>query len=415
MAIKTNPRYMNLLSLMNVFLFSMIFGLFTIDNRAILNISSVFIVSLSIYSIYKDRSNPIKSISLFLMGRKSLMLFLLWSIGCILFFTYENNITAALGQLLKDWRYPLVMLMFLIAFQKHSPEIKKTYILSAILTLSYIILVVPVIRYFKNNPQELYLQLRYGFAFYVVMLFPFAFTSAFMMREKTAKVSLFLLSFLSFVFLLYTGSRGGIASLLIEVLVIIFFVANSIKRFLLLMLCIVVTLGGGVTAAYNFFPQVKNKVEQSIKVTNITSGRDEIITQRYPLVMNEMKHKIFGIGYGNSTYDKYLWDHDAPRNMFVFNVGTNKYNLDEPLFITILYNVGFGGLILFLISMFVNLKEMIYSACMKRDIFNVSIIASFIGYFLIYCVFEKMFMEIYLIYTLLAFYMASNNNTKCHV
>lgn len=412
MIIKINPGFVNRLSLMNMLLFLMVFGLFTIDNRAILNISTALALVLSVYFIYKEKVNLLSSIGEFLKQRKSLLFFSLWCLLTIAFFTYENEYLAALELLFKDWRYPLVMWLMLIAFKDHLHMLKKTYAFSAILTLSYIVLAVPIIRYLKNNPQELYLQLRYGFAFYVVMLFPFVLTSAVILKQRYLKIPLLAVAFLSFIFLLYTGSRGGIASLIIETILVMLILSNNIKKFILSMLVITLIAGVGLTVAYNFFPQVRGKIEQTTKLTNITSSRDKILTQRYPLVMDGVKNNLFGIGYGNSTYDKYLWDHNAPREDGVFNRETNKYNLDEPLFITVLYNVGFGGLFLFIASMFVNIQAQVRSIQISKDIFSVSIFASFVGYFLVYCMFEKMFMEIYLIYTLLAFYLANDNKSE---
>lgn len=413
MIIKINPGCVNRLSLMNMLLFLMVFGLFTIDNRAILNISTAFALLLSVYLFCKEKVNPLSSIGEFLKERKSLLFFSLWCLFSIAFFTYENEYLAALELLFKDWRYPLVMWLMLIAFKEYLHMIKKTYVFSAILTLSYIVLAVPIIRFLKNNPQELYLQLRYGFAFYVVMLFPFVLTSAVILKQRYLKIPLLAVAFLSFVFLLYTGSRGGIVSLIIETIIVMLILSKDIKKFIFSMFVIAVIAGVGLAAAYNIFPQVKGKIEQTTKLTNVTSSRDKILTQRYPLVMDSVKNNLFGIGYGNSTYDQYLWDHNAPREDGVFNSETNKYNLDEPLFITVLYNVGFGGLILFIASIFVNIQAQIRSIKINKDVFSVSIFASFVGYFLVYCMFEKMFMEIYLIYTLLAFYLA-NNKSECN-
>lgn len=412
MIAEASHKHLNLLILMKVLLFSMVFGLFTIDNRAILNISAVLIVLLSIYSIYKDRVGIYVSISHFLKNRKSLIFFLFWCLVCITFFTYKDASMNALGQLLKDWRYPLVILLFLIAFRNDSQEIKETFVISAVLTLIYIVCAVPVIRYLKNNPQELYLQLRYGFAFYIVMLFPFSLSGAIFFKKREVKFLLFSISFLAFVFLLYCGSRGGVLAILVETAIIIFLYAGNVKKSIMMLLVSIVIAGVGVTSAYNLFPQAKRKIEQSMKTKNITSGRDEMISKRYPLVMNSLENKVFGIGYGNSTYDQYLWDHNAPRNHPIFNKQTNKYNLDEPFFVTVLYNLGYVGLILFLTSMVVNLKDMVRSVFIKKDIFNISLITSFIGYFLVYCVFEKMFMEIYIIYTLLILFLSSRIDAK---
>lgn len=418
MSVATYIRNLNISSLTKLILLLMVFGLFTIDNRGVLNVAAAIMLIVSLYHIWKEKINVIKAIGDFLKNRKLLAIFSLWCLSCIVFFTYKNDISTAFGLFLKDWRYPLVMLLFFIAFNKNILTLRNTYVVSAVFTLSYIVFAVPIIRYIKNDPQALYLQLRYGFAFYIVMLFPFALSSAILIKELYMKVILFFISFSAFIFLLYTGSRGGILSLAVETVVIIFVLSKNIKKFALILFASAIVAGVGLTITYNVFPQVKHKVEQStnsIKLTSLTSGRDKIISDRYPLVMDSMRNVIFGIGYGNSTYDSYLWDHNAPRDGSVFNKKTNKYNLDEPFFFTILYNVGLGGLILFIALTFVNVKDIIKSIKIEINIFNVSFLASFIGYFLVYCLFEKMFMEIYLLYTIMIFICLVKYNAERRV
>lgn len=403
---------LNILSLAKLTLLLMIFGLFTIDNRGVLNVATGLMVILSLYQVRKEKINIKNAIGDFLKKRKSLVVFSLWCIVCIAFFTYKNEVKDAFNLFFKDWRYPFVLFLFFISFNKDILVLRRIYVVGAIFTLTYIIIVVPVIRYIKDAPQPLYLQLRYGFAFYVVMLFPFALVGAVLIKNIYMKMMLAVVSFSAFIFLLYTGSRGGILALAVETAIILFICVKNIKALALVLLSVAVITGAGLTLAYNAFPQVKHKIDQSTNSANITSGRDKIITGRYPLVMDSMKNAIFGIGYGNSTFDAYLIDHNAPKNGGVFNWKTKKYNLDEPLFLTVLYNIGFGGLILFVASMAIVLKDMVQSVRTEKNIFNVSLLASFIGYFLVYCLFEKTFMEIYFLYSIMALLFASKYNNQ---
>ena len=187
----------NVLNLSKIVLVLMIFGLFTIDNQGVLNITSVLAIFLSFYYIKVNDVEIKKNIINLLKKRKTLILFTLWCVFCIAFFTYENKYTSAFGILIKDWRYPLVMMLFFGAFSKHKTSLRKMFVIGAILTLSYIVLVVPILRIIKNNQQELYLQLRYGFAFYVVMLFPFVLTGAILFKNKFLKITLYIVSVLA--------------------------------------------------------------------------------------------------------------------------------------------------------------------------------------------------------------------------
>lgn len=111
--------------------------------------------------------------------------------------------------------------------------------------------------------------------------------------------------------------------------------------------------------AYNTVGQVKMKVDQTLQMNNVTSSRDEIILDRFPLVMENINNAIFGIGYGNSTYNQYLEDHNAPKNGGVYSERNNGYNIDEPFFMIILYNVGAIGLFLFTAAFSLHLKTYI--------------------------------------------------------
>ncbi|MBJ9113271.1 O-antigen ligase family protein [Citrobacter sp. FDAARGOS_156] len=390
----------NILILSKVVLVLMIFGLFTIDNQGVLNMTSLLAVVLSIYYI-KANEIDIKNIVLDLMQkRKLLLLFTLWCVFCIVFFTYEDKSLDAFIILIKDWRYPLVMMLFFGAFSKHITSLRQVFVIGAILTLSYIVLVVPILRIIKNNPQELYLQLRYGFAFYVVMLFPFVLTGAILFKNHFLKTVLYIISALAFVFLSYTGSRAGILAVVVEIFLISFLVSKTIKRFMAATCGLLFIMAALLIGAYNTVGQVKMKVDQTLQMNNVTSSRDEIILDRFPLVMENINNAIFGIGYGNSTYNQYLEDHNAPKNGGVYSERNNGYNIDEPFFMIILYNVGAIGLFLFTAAFFITFKDIYIRARSQKDIFSISLLCSLVGYILVYCLFEKMFINVFLLYSI---------------
>lgn len=399
----------NILILSKIVMILMVFGLFTIDNQGVLNMTSLLAVVLSIYYI-KVNGIDIKKILIDLIEkRKILLLFTIWCVFCIIFFTYSNKSLDAFIILLKDWRYPLVMMLFFAAFSKHIATLRHFFVIGAIFTLFYIILVVPILRVIKNNPQELYLQLRYGFAFYVVMLFPFALTGALLFKNYFLKTSLFVISVLAFVFLLYTGSRAGILAVVAEILLISFLLSKTLKKFIAVscgLLFIMITL---LIGTYNTVDQVRMKVAQTVQMNNVTSSRDEIITDRFPLVMKNINNIVFGIGYGNSTYNQYLEDHHAPKNGGVYSERNNSYNIDEPFFIIILYNLGFVGLILFATAFYITFKDIYSQAKLQKDIFSIALLCSLVGYILIYCLFEKMFINVFLLYSIAILMMYEKN------
>ena len=390
----------NVLILSKIVLLLMIFGLFTIDNQGVLNITSVIAVLLSFYYI-KVSGVEIKENVLDLMQkRKILLLFTLWCVFCIAFFTYENKFLHAYSILIKDWRYPLVMMLFFGAFSKHKASLRQVFVIGAMLTLSYIVLVVPILRIIKNNQQELYLQLRYGFAFYVVMLFPFVLTGAVLLKNTFLKVALYIISALAFVFLLYTGSRGGILAIVVEIFMISFLVSKTLKRFMVATCSLLIIMSALLVGTYNTVDQVKRKVDQTLQMKNVTSSRDELITDRFPLVMKNINNVVFGIGYGNATYNQYLEDHNAPKNPGVYSERNKGYNIDEPFFIIVLYNLGVIGLLLFVSAFYITFKDIYGRARTQKDIFSISLLCSLVGYILVYCLFEQMFINVFFLYSI---------------
>ncbi|AMG67636.1 O-antigen ligase family protein [Providencia stuartii] len=380
-------------------------GMFTNDTQGVLNISAALLFLYTIYVIIKNKIHIKDDIINLVRGKKVFFLFNLWCLSCILFFTYPGFTLEALKEFFNDWRYVIIISLFLIAFKNNESKSIKTISYALIATLAFTIFISPVLKQFKSSDLPLYLQLRYGFAHYTTLLFPFTFSAFFIFKNKILKAAMFILSILAFCFLLYTGSRGGVLSLLIESLIILFLFSKSIKRFVLYIVIFIIASLSITTIAYTTIPQVKNKINQTLSAKNITSSRDKIILTRLPIFTHENKNIVFGVGYGSVSYNQYLNDNHAERfsGGGVYSERKKEYvhNNDDPFFLNIMYNVGLGGLILFCLAYIINLKDLLSSIKIQKNILNVGILVSSIGYFLIYCLFEFIFLDIFFLYNIL--------------
>ena len=387
-----------------------LFGLFTKGTQGVLNISSILLFLTTLYYLISSScySNVILGIKRFLLSRKCFVLFNVWCVFVIVFFSYDGFSGITFSEYLKDWRYISILFFFYMVFSEYSDEIRKYFLLATIITLSYICFFVPVQRLFGSNPQELYLQLRYGFAFYVVLLFPFSFTSIFFVNRWLYKIFFIILSFSALLFLIYTGSRGGILSLIIEVFIAMYFLAKNKKQFFVSLTSFIFLLFMVLSIAYYSVDRAKIKIDQSMNVSGITSNRDKILETRFPIIVDGYNNLLFGIGYGSSSYNDYLTNHQAPKisGGGFTSKGVYKYNNDEPFFITLTYNIGVIGLIIFLLSFIVNIKILLADVFSSKNRMNISLISSMIGYFFVYCIFESMFMDIYFLFTIVIFFFS---------
>ncbi len=386
-------------------LFLVTLGMFTNDTQGVLNVSAALLFLYTIYTAIKNKFNIKHDILVLICSRKTLFLFGAWSLFCAIFFTYSEFTLEALKAVFNDWRYIIVITLFLIVFQHDTSKSRKTIVFALISTIAFILFIIPILKLFKNSDLPLYLQLRYGFAHYMTLLFPFAFSAIFMLKKASLKIMMLLLCILAFFFLLYTGSRGGFLSISIEAILILFLVSNSYKKLFTNTTIFSVLAIAILTASYLTIPQVKNKVNQSLTSQNITSHRDNIITSRYPILMSSINNQIAGIGYGSVSYNQFLFDHNAPKNQggMGYSRKTKEafYNNDEPFFLNIAYNIGFIGLFLFIISFFINMKDLIRDISVEKNILNIGIFTSSIGYFLVYCMFEFIFLDIFILYNIL--------------
>ncbi|OBY36999.1 hypothetical protein PR729_09945 [Providencia rettgeri] len=157
--------------------------------------------------------------------------------------------------------------------------------------------------------------------------------------------------------------------------------------------------------SYHYIPQVKNKINQSLYSQNLTSHRDKIIETRFPIFTQSVSYQLTGVGYGSVAYNQFLLDNKAPTNQGGMGYSKKKkesfYNNDEPFFLNITYNIGFIGLALFLIAFFVNMRDLLRDIKKEKNILNIGIFVSSIGYFLVYCLFEFIFIDIFILYNIL--------------
>ncbi|AXH63488.1 O-antigen ligase family protein [Providencia huaxiensis] len=382
-----------------------ILGMFTNDTQGVLNVSAVILLLYTIYTAVKNKINPWHDILTIVKTRKTLFLFGAWGLFCALFFTYADFTLAALKVFFNDWRYVVIISLFLVVFKSTTQKSSKTITYALICTLAFTLFVIPILKQFKDSDLPLYLQLRFGFAHYMTLLFPFTFSALFLFKQKSLKIVMLLLSLLAFIFLLYTGSRGGVLSVVIESIIILLLLSKSYKRLLISMISFGALASIILTATYLTIPQVKNKINQSLYSENITSKRDKIIETRYPIFMNSISNQLVGIGYGSVAYNQFLLDNNAPKNQGGMGYSqkrkTYHYNNDEPFFLNITYNIGFIGLALFLIAFFINMKDLFKDIRIEKNILNVGIFVSSIGYFLVYCLFEFIFIDIFILYNIL--------------
>lgn len=386
-------------------LFLVTLGMFTNDTQGVLNTSAVLLLIYTIYSILRYKINIKNDTLTLIKNRKLLFLFGAWSLFCAIFFTYSGFTLDAIKAFFNDWRYIIIITLFLITFKSDTDKSRKTIIYALLATLAFAIFIIPILKQFKNSDLPLYLQLRYGFAHYMTLLFPFTFSAVFLFKQKILKLLMLTLSILAFLFLLYTGSRGGQLSVAIEAVVVLIFLSVNYKR-LCINLLIFGTLATTITfIAYHNIPQVKNKINQSLSTKNLTSHRDKIIETRYPIFTQNLSYQLTGVGYGSVAYDQFLFDNRAPQ--FGGGMGYSRsskkvfYNNDEPFFLNISYNIGLIGLVLFLCAFFINMKDLIINIKNEKNILNVGIFVSSIGYFGVYCLFEYIFLDIFILYNIL--------------
>ncbi|HEM6890776.1 TPA: O-antigen ligase family protein [Providencia rettgeri] len=384
-------------------LFLVTLGMFTNDTQGVLNVSAALLFIYTLYSIFKYKINIKNDLITLIKNRKILFLFGAWGLLCAVIFTYPSFTHEAVKEFFNDWRYIVIITLFLIVFKKEMSKSNKTIIYALIATLAFTIFIIPILKQFKNSQLPLYLQLRYGFAHYMTLLFPFTFNAVFLFKKILLKLLMLTLSACAFLFLLYTGSRGGALAVVIEAFMILCLLSANYKKFLINIISLGVLAVAIVFTSYHYIPQVKNKINQSLYSESLTSYRDNIIETRYPIFTQSLANQLTGVGYGSVAYNQFLNDKKADKSVGEFSKEKNifVYFNDEPFFLNIIYNIGFIGLVLFLSAFFINMKDLLKDIRKGKNILNIGIFVSSIGYFLVYCLFEFIFLDIFILYNIL--------------
>lgn len=371
----------------------------------IISITSILLTISCIFFMIKQKICLWTSLKDLFQNRKIFIMFNIWILISITFFTYSNFEKLALVLFFKDWRYLLSIVLFLIVFNQKINKTKNTVNYAMIIGLFITLFIWPFFIASENDTRPFYIILRNQLGGYITVFFPFLLSALFYYKSVVAKLILLLLIVSTFTFLFYTGLRGGLLTVLIESLIVIFYFSQNVKKFFLLILSFVLIVFATGSVAYYAVPQFQQKINQTLNNKNISSSRDLIITSRFPLIVNSTQNIIGGIGYNSVSYNQYLLDNNAQKGQSIGYYNNNKeyiYNNDEPFFLTIFYNVGAVGLLLYLASLFVSLKGIHQSIKLRKDIFNISFMAFGIGYFLIFCSFELISMKVFILFSLLS-------------
>lgn len=195
------------------------------------------------------------------------------------------------------------------------------------------------------------------FAFCVIALL-------FVKKRLWQQISLILFLAVIIILNILTGARASWLALALTFLFCIFFLLLknkfSVKTALYIGMFFVLA-GGAFSVAYETFPHIKYKLTQK----NVTSGRDLILKNRLPLIL-ESDRALIGLGYGTTQYEKFIYDN---RKKATGKLGPGRterdknkkvkfihYWHDEPAFIAYYYHVGVGVIFFIALVFFIAYK-----------------------------------------------------------
>ncbi|MBQ7270847.1 MAG: hypothetical protein IJR18_04100 [Campylobacter sp.] len=196
-------------------------------------------------------------------------------------------------------------------------------------------------------------------------LFAFCVIAILFVKKKTwLQISLMLFLAVIIILNILTGARASWLALGLTFLFCIFFLLLknkfSVKTALYIGMFFILA-GGAFSVAYEAFPHIKYKLTQK----NVTSGRDLILKNRLPLILNSDR-ALIGLGYGTTQYEKFIYDN---RNKATGKLGPGRterdknkkvkfiyYWHDEPAFIAYYYHVGVGVIFFIALVFFIAYK-----------------------------------------------------------
>jgi hypothetical protein len=151
-------------------------------------------------------------------------------------------------------------------------------------------------------------------------------------------------------------------------------------------------VGGIIFSGFLLYALESSRVVQGAFERGISlNNRDRIVKERLPIFM-EHGDLVLGLGHGGAEYHGFMKDHDAPKTIGRHEAGGFIFNRDEPFALQVFLHFGFVGLAL----LFLLLAYMVYDLFRINKVRNpcgVSILAGFVGVYLVRGLFEGRYLS----------------------
>lgn len=240
---------------------------------------------------------------------------------------------------------------------------------------------------------NIYQRFDRNFNQYSVLLFPFM--MGYLLwggANRYFRVGLVLvLGVPGLVALLWTGERGSWGAVFVEAAIMLA-LSGDVRRFLNKKMLLMTAAGvAGLLMAGVFFYQTNQIFKGQINKGLGSSGRSVIIATRFPVFM-KYGDKVLGFGYSSEAYNVFFSEHGAPK-VYGVKIGDSfHYFQDGPFLIQLFYHFGSVGLLSYLALMGYLLFRLYIAQrrCSRQyeKLYYISILASFVGYFLVGGLFE---------------------------
>lgn len=211
-------------------------------------------------------------------------------------------------------------------------------------------------------PESMYRRRQYnspsiidrGFSKIFELYFSFVFIAFLVEKEKYKKILIAISLAIGIIYLILSGSRGGIVAFVATFLFILacFILKNGINKkmlFYAFSFIAITILSLSITVNQNEYLQKRYQTTHS-------SGRNFIIKERFPLLL-ESKHALTGLGTGETQYQKFLNNQPSqiqkklgPKCQNITNKNLYETNFchDEPALLGIYWHYGILGSLGFL-------------------------------------------------------------------
>jgi len=337
-----------------------------------------------IYSFIDFKSVKKNFFSNFYQNKYEIILLLLFLISIVfsIIFSYSNNVPS-----FKEFRIEFlnIGMFFVITLTLDLKKLVNIFFYVILLAFLFNVLKFGIDYLSINKSLNFSIRLNRNFGTkYFVILYPFVLVFLVETKRKILRVMLLFVLLVGFLELFLTGARGGWITIGIETLlfILVFMLFDTPKAKNILSKFLIGSLVIGVFGIYLF--KNSSLIQSSIHKGLSPNGRDVIVKTRFPIIYKNM-NIFFGIGGpGNYQYNKLLNDKDAPKVCCLERGKYCKYYADEPFLLQIFYKEGLIGLFLFLMFSVVFLYKGYKKALEKKNMLLISVLLSFIGYYLVH-------------------------------